>query len=307
MQMQSKSSEVIFESNLALLAKQVVEGFITGLHKSPFHGFSVEFAEHRLYNVGDNVKNIDWKLFAKTDKLYNKRYEEETNLRCQFVIDVSSSMYFPEDSADNKLSFAVQSAAALVYLLKKQRDAFGLSLFAEDLRLNIPAKSSTVHQKIIFNELTSLINNPKKNIVTNLSNALHQVAELVHQRSLIIIFSDMLQALGSEEEMTAAFHALQHLKYRKHEVIVYKVVDKNKEQLFEYENRPYEFIDLETGKVLKANAAAVKENYLQQRREFDQKLALQCAQYKIDLVDADINLGYKQVLEAYLIKRQRMM
>src|SRR3982750_3952811 len=122
-------------ANLELLAKQVVEGFITGLHKSPFHGFSVEFAEHRLYNTGDSVKNIDWKLFAKTDKLFSKRYEEETNLRCQFVIDASSSMYFPNDRY-NKLTFAVQCTAALIYLLKRQRDAFGLSLFAKELNLN---------------------------------------------------------------------------------------------------------------------------------------------------------------------------
>ncbi len=292
-------------TNLELLAKQVVEGFITGLHKSPFHGFSVEFAEHRLYNTGDSVKNIDWKLFAKTDKLFSKRYEEETNLRCQFVIDTSSSMYFPDDRY-NKLTFAVQSTAALIYLLKKQRDAFGLSLFTDQLKLNTQAKSTSTHQKFLFAQLEQVLQAPKMNVQTNLAGALHQIAELIHKRSLVIVFSDLFQTIHEPDQIKAFFSSLQHLKFNKHEVVIFNVTDKSKEVEFNFENRPYEFIDMETGAVLKAHATKVKEGYLAQMQAYREQLTLTCAQYKIDRVDADIHAGFDQVLQAYLIKRQKM-
>jgi len=292
-------------SNLELLARQVVEGFITGLHKSPFHGFSVEFAEHRLYNTGDSVKNIDWKLFAKTDKLFSKRYEEETNLRCQFVIDTSSSMYFPDDKY-NKLTFSVQSTAALMYLLKKQRDAFGLSLFTDQLSLNTAAKSTNTHQKYLFSQLEQVLQSPKMNIKTNLALALHQIAELIHKRSLVVVFSDMMQTVHDEDQTTALFAALQHLKFNKHEVVIFNVTDKSKEVDFNFANRPYQFIDMETGMVLKAHTSKVKNAYLEEIGNYRQKITLKCAQYKIDMVDADINAGFDQVLQGYLIKRQRM-
>ncbi len=305
MQASQKSDEIRFESSLELLAKQVVEGFITGLHKSPFHGFSVEFAEHRLYNNGDSVKSIDWKLFAKTDKLFSKRYEEETNLRCQFVIDVSSSMYFPNDKY-NKLTFSVQSTAALIYLLKRQRDAFGLSLFTDQLKLNTPAKSTSVHQKFLFAKLEEVLSASQLNVQTDLSSALHQIADLIHKRSLVVVFSDMLQTANSADRLEQIFSALQHLKFNKHEVVVFNVTDSGKELDFNFENRPYEFVDMETGTVLKAHASKVKDAYLQQMSEYRKKLALKCAQYKIDMVDADINASFNHILEAYLIKRQKM-
>lgn len=291
--------------NLELLAQQVVEGFITGLHKSPFHGFSVEFAEHRQYNNGDNVKNIDWKLYAKTDKLYSKRFEEETNLRCQFVIDVSSSMYFPEPK-NNKLTFAIQATASLMYLLKKQRDAFGLSLFTEEVLLNSPAKSTTVHQKYLFTQLEDLLQKPKVNAQTNLSEALHQVAELIHKRSLVVIFSDLFNTQTSIEKTDQFFDALQHLKFNKHEVVVFNVVDRSKEVNFEFENRPYQFIDMETGDTIKVHTNQVKGNYKDAVSVYRAQIALKCAQYKIDLIDADINEGFYPILQSYLIKRQKL-
>ncbi|RNL54079.1 DUF58 domain-containing protein [Pedobacter jejuensis] len=289
--------------NLELLAQQVVEGFITGLHKSPFHGFSVEFAEHRQYNTGDNVKNIDWKLFAKTDKLYSKRFEEETNLRCQFVIDVSSSMYFPEPK-NNKLTFSIQASASLMYLLKKQRDAFGLSLFAEEILMNSPAKSTTVHQKYLFSQLENLLQKPKVNAKTNLSEALHQVSEFIHKRSLVIIFSDLFNAQSNNTD--DFFDALQHLKFNKHEVVVFNVVDKSKEVDFNFDNRPHQFIDMETGEMIKVHTNQVKETYKAAVSNYRQQIALKCAQYKIDLIDADINEGFYPILQAYLIKRQKL-
>ncbi len=306
MQVYHKPDEVRFESSLELLAKQVVEGFITGLHKSPLHGFSVEFAEHRLYNSGDSVKSIDWKLFAKTDKLFSKRYEEETNLRCQFVIDISSSMYFPNEKY-NKLTFAVQSTAALIYLLKRQRDAFGLSLFTDELKLNTAAKSTSIHQKFLFNQLEEVLATQHKNLQTDLPIALHQIADLIHKRSLVVVFSDMLQTVSNTAKIDELFAALQHLKFNKHEVVLFNVTDKKKEVDFDFDNRPYKFIDMETGAVVKAHTAKVKDAYLQQMESYRKNIALKCAQYKIDMVDADMNTGFNHVLEAYLIKRQKML
>jgi len=275
------------------------------LHKSPFHGFSVEFAEHRAYNTGDNLKNIDWKLFAKTDKLYTKRYEEETNLRCQFVVDCSSSMYFP-NKTQNKLQFSIQSVAALIYLLRKQRDAFGLSLFTDHLILNTPARSTTTHQKYLFTHLEEVLKLERMNTHTNLPQALHQIAELIHQRSMVVIFSDMMNTLNDEDKMSSLFSALQHLKFNKHEVVIFNVADKAKEIDFNFENRPYEFIDMETGTALKTHTSQVRAAYLKSMNAYIQSIELKCAQYKIDLVDADINAGFSSILQAYLIKRQKM-
>ena len=294
-----------FSTNLELLARQVVEGFITGLHKSPFHGFSVEFAEHRLYNVGDNVKNIDWKLFARTDKMFSKRYEEETNLRCQFIIDISSSMYFPLKEY-NKITFSVQAAAALMFLLKRQRDAFGLSLFSDHVTLNTHSKSTTTHQKYIFTHLEALLKTEPMNVVTKIEQALHQIAELIHKRSLVVIFSDMLNTVQDKKSTEALFSALQHLKFNKHEVVIFNVTDRSKEVDFNFDSRPYEFIDMETGVSLKAHSSKVKEAYLDKISEYRQTIQLKCAQYKIDMIDADISAGFHPVLQAYLIKRQKM-
>lgn len=291
--------------SLELFAQQVVEGFITGLHKSPFHGFSVEFAEHRLYNTGDSIKNIDWKLYGRTDKLFVKRFEEETNLRCQLVLDVSSSMYYP-DKDFNKLLFSVYAAASLMYLFKKQRDAFGLSTFAGEVELSTPVKSTAVHQKYLFTELEKLMQRQSTGSKTNVASALHEIAEQIHKRSLVIIFSDMLETAGDDSGLDEIFAALQHLKYNKHDVVIFNVLDHKKELNFSFENRPHHFIDLETGEELKLHPAEVKETYLNAIQEFHKELKLKCAQYRIDLVDADIHSGFYPVLNAYLIKRSKM-
>jgi len=295
-------------SSLELLAKQVVEGFITGLHKSPFHGFSVEFAEHRLYNKGESTRNIDWKLYARTEKLFVKRYEEETNLRCQIIIDNSSSMYFPETVKEgefNKIGFSAYAAAALIQLLRKQRDAVGLSVFSEDVELHTPSKSSSVHHKYLYSELENLMKTfSKENLrSTSAVDALHEIAEKVHKRSLVIIFSDMVDNSDKQEEL---FSALQHLRHNKHEVVLFHVSDKNKEIDFKFENRPYTFFDMESGEQIKLNPNQVKEHYLNAIRDFNKELKLKCGQYRIDFVDADINEGFHPVLMQYLIKRSKL-
>lgn len=292
--------------NLELLARQVVEGFITGLHKSPFHGFSVEFAEHRQYNSGESVKNIDWKLYGRTDKLFVKRFEEETNLRCQLVLDISSSMYFPEKGF-NKLLFSVYSAASLMYLFKKQRDAFGLSCFSDKLELSTPAKSTAVHQKFLFAELEKLMRHESKRVKTSVASSLHEIAELIHKRSLVIVFSDMFEAGTDEKSLNEIFSALQHLKYNKHEVVIFNVLDYKKELEFQFENRPYHFIDMETGEELKVHPSQIKETYIKSIQGFRSQLQEKCTQYHIDLVNADINEGFYPVLHSYLIKRNKMV
>lgn len=294
--------------NLELLARQVVEGFIIGLHKSPFHGFSVEFAEHRLYNPGESTKNIDWKVYARSDKLFTKRYEEETNLRCQIVIDASSSMYFPEVTKTsknyiNKLRFSALAAAALMNLLQKQRDAFGLSLFADSIFQHTRAKSSTTHYRLLLSYLDQLIDNPQRNRTTAAATALHQIAESIHKRSMVMIFSDMFEPGQQLEEL---FNALQHLKHNKHEVVLFHVTDKAKELDFEFENRPYLFVDIETGEEVRLQSNQVKSFYIDQMQKFTAQLKVKCLQYKIDFVEADINQGFRPILQSYLVKRTKM-
>ncbi|MFK7809066.1 MAG: DUF58 domain-containing protein [Saprospiraceae bacterium] len=295
--------------NLELLAKQVVEGFIIGLHKSPFHGFSVEFAEHRLYNPGESTKNIDWKVYARSDKLFTKKFEEETNLRCQIVVDVSSSMYFPDikdnsNNSINKLRFSTLAAASLMHLLKKQRDAYGLSLFDESIQVHTRCKSSTAHYRLMLTHLDKMINNPERNKKTAAAKALHQIADSIHKRSMVIIFSDMLEDPERSEDL---FAALQHLKHAKHEVVLFHVVDKAKEIDFEFENRPYVFVDMESGEEVRLQSNQVKEYYVEQMKKYTEQLKIKCLQYKIDFVEADINAGFKQVLQAYLVKRSKML
>lgn len=291
--------------NIELLAKQVVEGFIIGLHKSPFHGFSVEFAEHRLYNDGEATKDIDWKVFARTEKMFTKKFEEETNLRCQIIIDGSSSMYYPDnkDSKLNKLQFSALAAASLMNLFRKQRDAFGLSIFDKDVRIHTKTRSSTIHYRLILTYLDHLLKEKDAKKSTATAKSLHQLAESIHRRSLIVIFSDMFDSTESEDEL---FSALQHLKFAKHEVLMFHVVDKKSELEFEFENRPYLFIDLESGEEIKLQSHLVKEHYTQKVKAYKDELRMKCLQYKIDFIEADINEGFNPILQSYLIKRNKL-
>lgn len=292
---------------LDLLARQVVEGFIIGLHKSPYHGFSVEFAEYRSFNSGDSIRNVDWKAYAKTGKMYVKKFEEETNLRCQIVLDISSSMHYPVQRVPEKLSkleYSAVSAAALAYLLRKQRDAVGLTLISDKIDVHTPAKTNAAHQQLINNHLYKLLTSKEDaSKSTQLATCLHQIAELVHKRSLILIFSDFLENPSSTEEF---FNAIQHLKHNKHEVVVFHVSRKKEELELSFENRPYEFVDLETGAAIKLQPHQVKDFYQQKMTEYQQKIKNKFSQYQIDWVDADIDMGFDTVLQTYLIKRTKM-
>lgn len=287
--------------SLELLARQLVEGFITGLHKSPYHGFSVEFDEHRLYNEGESTRHIDWKVYGRSDKLFTKRYEEETNLRCLIAIDTSSSMFYPTDTKA-KIKFSIYTAAALASLLSKQRDAVGLCLFSDKIDTLTPVKSSASHLGKIFIQLEQLLNQKKSTGNTHVAQVLHEIAEKIHKRSLVVIFSDMFDGEQTEE----LFKALQHLKHNKHEVIVFHVVDTETELLFNFDDRPVEFIDMESGDKLKLNPADVREVYKKEASQFYQSLKMRCNQYKIDFVEADVRQDVNVILQTYLIKRAKM-
>ena len=288
--------------NVEFLAKQLVEGFITGLHKSPFHGFSVEFAEHRLYNTGESTRYIDWKVYAKTDRVYVKRYEEETNLRCHLLIDTSSSMYYPEKT-NGKITFSTMAAGALAYALQKQRDAVSLITFSDEIEIQTPIKSTASHIHKIFLDLSMLLQKPKPQKKTSVVETLHEIAEKIHKRSLVIIFSDMFDNINNSERL---FSAMQHLRHNLHEVLLFHVTDRNTEEDFNFEERPYEFVDLESGEKVRVQPSQVKDQYQASIKEFYHDLKLKCGQYKIDFIEADIAQGFDQILSAFLVKRGKM-
>jgi len=296
---------------LELLAKQAVEGFITGLHKSPYHGFSVEFAEHRAYNSGESTRHIDWKLYGRTGKMFVKQYDEETNLRCQIVMDCSASMFYPKTQQSgrlNKIRSAVQSAAALIYVLRSQRDAVGLSLFGDKIHLSAPPRSSSTHHSYLFGELEKLYDQESGSSKSEVVKSLHQIAEQIHKRSLVIIFSDFLDEQSKlDENQKGLFEALQHLKHNKHEVIMFHVLDRKTEIDLDLENRPYSFIDMETGESIKLQPSDIKELYQEGKHKRLQEIKLKCRHYGIEWVETDITEGSQKVLEKFFAKRSRLL
>lgn len=295
--------------NLELLAKQVVEGFIAGMHKSPFHGFSAEFAEHKIYNRGESTRHIDWKLFAKTDKLFTKRYDEETNLRCHIIVDNSSSMHYPEvknfsiDSL-NKIAFSALASASIMHILKKQRDAIGLSIYSDSYDYYAPERGSERHHRMLLDRLNNVVVTSPKNKQTNTYEYLHQIAEKIHRRSLIFLFTDMFQEGIDESKL---FDALRHLKYNKHEVILFHVIDKEKEFNFNFDNAPKRFVDVETGEHIDLYAENIKENYEKAVAKYFEDIKLKCGQYQIKYVEADINESFNKILTTYMLERQKFV
>lgn len=304
-------SQISRYRSLDFFARQVVEGFITGRHKSPFHGFSVEFSDYRQYNTGESTKNIDWHLYGRTDRLYVKQFEEETNLRCQFLIDQSDSMLFPlEGQGDiehpNKLTFAVYATAVLVELLHRQRDAFGLSLLSDGIDQQTPCRSNAIHQRHLYSLLDGLLQpvdaerRPMR--TTSLPNALHLTAEQLHRRSLVILFTD---AFVRTDQQEALFDALRHLRHNHHEVIIFHTFDRARELELDYGSRPHQFIDLETGQRLRLQPNEIAAAYRQQMEQQQRALQQRALQYRVDYVPVDIALGFHQVLLPFLLKRSK--
>nr|WP_299074244.1 DUF58 domain-containing protein [uncultured Allomuricauda sp.] len=293
--------------NLELLANQIVEGFISGIHKSPFHGFSAEFAEHKIYNPGESTKHIDWKLFAKTDRLYTKRYEDETNLRCHMILDNSASMYYPEvkqlaiDNL-NKIGFGVLAVAALMNVLKKQRDAVGLSIYSDSYNFHAAEKSSERHFQMLFSKLNDVSGAAHSSSTTKTYTYLHQIAEKIHRRSLIFLFSDMFQ---TEKEEAQLFEALRHLKYNKHAVVLFHLLDHKHELNFNFENTPKRFVDVETGTHIDLYADNIRKAYSEKVEQYQEDLKLKCAQYRIKYVDVDVRSNFSKVLNTFMTERQK--
>ncbi|MBS7787175.1 DUF58 domain-containing protein [Flavobacterium sp. CYK-55] len=291
--------------HLELLAHQVVEGFISGMHKSPFHGFSAEFAEHKVYNTGESTKHIDWKLYAKTDRLYTKNFEEETNLRCHLIVDNSSSMHYPklkdgQPFFESKIGFSVLASAVLMNLLKKQRDAVGLSVYSDNYEYYAPEKGSDRHHRMILDKLENMLQKPTVTKTTDTVTFLHQIAEKIHRRSMIILFTDMFQ--GGDD--AALFNALQHLKHNKHRVVLFHVIDNKTEVQFQYDNAPRKFIDLESGEEVTLFSNNIQEQYESGVHEYFKKVSQTCAQNKIKYVPVNVGADFEKILTTYLIEKQ---
>ncbi len=309
MNLQSEFQKTSGFKNLELLAKQVVEGFIAGMHKSPFHGFSAEFAEHKIYNHGESTRHIDWKLYAKTDKLFTKQYDEETNLRCHLIVDNSSSMHYPlinNLSIDhlNKIGFTALASACLMHILKRQRDAVGMSIYSENYDYYAPEKGSERHHRMLLDQLDQMLSKVAQQQKTKTYEYLHQIAEKIHRRSMIFLFTDMFEA---DTENDKLFEALRHLKYNKHDVILFHVFDRQKEFTFNYDNKPRRFVDVETGEHIDLYAENVKENYQKAIDNYFNTIRLKCGQYRIKYVEADINEGFNRILTTFMIERQKFV
>ncbi|MFC1557026.1 DUF58 domain-containing protein [candidate division KSB1 bacterium] len=280
-------------SNLELRARLVVEGFITGLHKSPYHGFSVEFAEHRQYMPGDEVKHIDYKVLAKTDRYYVKQYEEETNLKSYILVDVSGSMQYGSGVV-TKLEYASYLAAALTYLMLKQRDAVGMALFSDKILKYIPPRSVQNYLIHILRELERV----EPGGMTDVSPAFHSLAERIKRRGLVIIISDLL------DDPEKIVSGLKHFRHKNHEVLLFQVLDPmelsfafGKEAIFE---------DLESGEEINTQPWHINREYKRQVLEMLDYYRRTCGENKIDYVLMNTDTDLDAALSEYLIKRKRL-
>ena len=279
-------------ANLELRARLVVEGYYSGLHKSPFQGFSVEFAEHRQYMPGDDIRHIDWRVYAKSDRYYIKEYEEDTNLRCYLLLDASGSMQFGSRGM-TKLEYGCNVVASLTYLMLRQQDAVGLLTFDEEIKRYIPPRSHTRHFKVIIDELQ----NTKARKETNVAKVLHEFAERIRRRGLIIVISDLF------DDPKRILVALQHFRHKKHEVIVFHLMDEE-ELTFPFQ-RLVLFEDMETGRRILSDPRAYKKTYQKQLGEYLNTLKQGCLQHNIDYVRITTSTPYDAALTSYLSRRAR--
>jgi len=279
--------------NLELVAKQVVEGFLTGRHRSPFHGFSVEYLDHRPYTPGDDLRSMDWKMLARSDKYQIKLYEDETNLRAYILLDCSESMAFKSGEID-KLSYGCYLAAALTYLLIRQNDAVGLLLFDDKVREYIPPKAHPTQFRRVLTQLDKL----KPGGETNVGAVLHEAAERTKRRGLIILISDLID---NEDKIA---DGLQHFRHNKHEVIVFHTMD-DAELTFPYD-RLTRFKDMEGAGRVVANPKSLRRRYLERIKAFTDRVKHDCFERKISYNLANTTLPYDRFLAAYLDKRSRI-
>jgi len=279
--------------NLSMVARGVVEGAISGMHASPYKGFSVEFAEHREYTAGDDPRHLDYKMLARTERLYIKQYEEETNMRVQILLDTSGSMGYRHASKLTKLQYGCYLAAILAYLMIRQQDSVGLTTFDTRIGLDMPARSSPRH----FNEMMRQLESVKPGQETNVAEILHKLANRFKKRCLIVLISDLY------DEPDAVMRALHHFRHRRHEVIVFHVFDKAE---IEFPFRDVvSFHDLETNERLQIDPAYVRDAYLEQVEQFIETYRRACNESNIDYVMTDTSVPYDFMLTKYIAKRNR--
>jgi uncharacterized protein (DUF58 family) len=292
---------------LDLKARTIVEGFISGLHRSPYHGFSVEFAEHRPYNQGDDFKHIDWKVYGKSERFYVKRYEAETNLRAHVVLDVSSSMYFKHFAEWSKLRYSILYAASLIYMMHRQRDACGLVLFDKEIASYFPPKSSYSHVRMLFGELEQYLDNEKSRSfeqrISASANALHDLAENLRRRSLVVILTDLFENVESHDKLISS---LRHLRHQKHEVLLFNVLEHRSERDLDFPDGKFIFEDMETGSELEVIPAQVKEDYKKKVMEYTHQFRIACSEAGVDFEEIDTQSPFELALLAYLNKRKRL-
>ena len=280
-------------NNLSLKARFVVEGFIVGLHKSPYHGFSVEFSEHRPYGAGDEIRHIDWKLWGKTDRFFIKQFEEETNLKSYLLLDQSLSMTYKSDKV-SKLEYSQILAASLGYLMLKQQDAVWLILFDDQIRVNIPPRSKRSHLNILLSRMQNINAGPE----TTIAPILHQTAESIKKRGLIILISDLFD--DPEDVLTG----LQHFRYKGHEVIVFHIIDPQ-ELTLDFSKR-VRFRDLESGEEIITDPWHIQSDYQKSMKYFCNYFKSRCRQKNIDYVQLSTDISLDMALSEYLMKRKRV-
>ena len=290
--------------NMELRARMIVEGFITGLHRSPYHGFSVEFAEHRPYNPGDELRHVDWKVYGKTDRFYIKQYEEETNLRHYVVLDTSPSMRYRREVSLSKLAYGSYLAAALHYLMVKQRDATGLMAFDESVHTVLPPKSTRSHLRQLLLNLERLSDSDQGEKKTSAAAVLDEVAERIGRRSLVVVITDLFENIAEHDDL---LKALRHLRYRGHEVLVMHILEGATERQFNFPDVPMVFRDMETGEEMALQPAQLRANYQEAVRHFTERFRRRCLEYKVDFVELDTAQSYDKALLAYLNQRKRLM
>ena len=282
-------------SRLDLVARLVVEGFITGLHQSPYHGFSVEFSEYRQYMPGDPIRDLDWKVYGKTDRLYVKQYEEETNLKAYLLLDASASMRYGSERL-NKFQYAAYTAAALAHLMLRQRDAVGLVAFDASIRTYIPPRSVGSHLHTLLHALQAA---GPEGTDTDLSNTFHDLAERIKRRGLIVVFSDLL------DDPQAVLSGLKHFRHRKHEVIVFHILDPRERDLAF--NRETRFVDLETGSRIATEPWHIAPDYRAHMEGLIDRFRKECRESLIDYILLDTTEPFDTALFNYLAKRKRLM
>ncbi len=279
---------------MELRARMVVEGFIAGMHKSPYHGFSVEFAEHRQYMPGDNIRAIDWKVFAKTDRYYIKKYEEETNLKGYLLLDCSRSMAYHSGQRLTKHDYAGLLSGALSYMMLHQRDAVGLVAFDDKIRRYIPPRSKAGHLHVLLKEIADQTPSEK----TDIAVALHEMAERIKRRGLVIIMSDLL------DEPSKIISGLRHFRYNGHEVILFHILDP-RERDFAFGAEAV-FKDMETGEEMTTLPFQIKKDFAKLAKEFAGEIALACRQSNIDYHPIDTAMPFDKALYGFLAKRERL-